>query len=92
MEKKSVHSKAYEPVVERLIALRKKAGLTIRQLAKRLGRDHHLVWRIENRERRIDLLEFIAFCEACGADPVKEVTSLAKVLTKGVKGVRRKRR
>ena len=83
MEKKTIHAKAYEPVVQRLKALRKQAGLTIRQLARKLGRDPNLVWRIENRERRIDLLEFVSYCKACGADPVKEVTGLARILAKG---------
>ena len=73
---KSTHSRLYEPIVERLKALREASGLTVRELADRLGRDPNLVWRIENFERRIDLLEFYFICRACGVDPKKEASNL----------------
>lgn len=41
-----------------LLAMRQKAGLTQRDLAKKLGREHSFVWRIEAGERRLDVIEF----------------------------------
>jgi transcriptional regulator with XRE-family HTH domain len=79
---KSTHSRLYEPVLRRLRALRKDSGATIRELARLLGRDTHLVWRIEHRERRIDILEFFWYCRACGADPEKEAARLMRELKK----------
>ncbi len=66
--KKSTHAAEYEAVKSALIAMRKTAGLTQRDVAKKLGREHSFVWRIENGERRVDLLEFYWVCEALGQD------------------------
>ena len=50
--------------------MRKAAGLTQRELARRLGREPSFVARIEQGERRVDLVEFYWICRACKADPV----------------------
>lgn len=56
---------------ETLKQMRVEAGLTQRELAKKLGREHSFVARIEQGERRVDLVEFYFICEACGAKPEK---------------------
>ena len=48
---------------------REKSGLTIRQLADKLGWHHSIVGKIEQGERRIDVVEYLAFCEALGVNP-----------------------
>ena len=65
---KSTHSPHYSAVREKLLELRKQAGLTHRQLAERLGREHSFVWRVEQGERRLDLVEFHWYCAALGCD------------------------
>jgi transcriptional regulator with XRE-family HTH domain len=42
------------------------AELTQRELATKLRKPHSYVWKIESAERRIDPIEFIAWCHACG--------------------------
>ena len=64
-----------------LIAMRKQAGLTQRQLAKRLGREHSFVGRIELGERRVDVLEFFWICRACGFDPAKTSAKVMRILS-----------
>ena len=65
---KSIHSPHYHEVLKKLIAMRKEAGLTQRQLAEKLGREHSFVSRIEQGERRLDLVEFFWVCRALGQD------------------------
>jgi transcriptional regulator with XRE-family HTH domain len=77
---KTIHSRQSECVRETLVALRTKAGLTQRQLAAKLGRERSLVGRLELGERRLDMVEFIWFCKACNANPVKEAASLMRRL------------
>ena len=48
--------------------MRQKAGLTQRELAAKLGREHSFVWRIESGERRLDVVEFFWVCQALGQD------------------------
>lgn len=59
--------------------MRQAAGLTQRELAKALGREHSLIARIELGERRIDLIEFYWICKACGDSPEKTATKIMKV-------------
>lgn len=48
---------------------REASGLTIRDVAERLGRHHSVIGKMEQDRRRIDLLEFIDYCHVIGADP-----------------------
>jgi transcriptional regulator with XRE-family HTH domain len=52
-----------------LIETREKAGVTQRELARRLKRAHSYVGRIEIGDRRLDVPEFIEWCELLGVDP-----------------------
>jgi transcriptional regulator with XRE-family HTH domain len=53
-----------------LAEVRTKAGVTQRELARRLDRAHSYVSRIEMGDRRLDVPEMIEWCEVLGADPV----------------------
>ena len=72
----TLHSQAYLRVREELVAMRTRAGLTQRALADRLGCPHTWVGKSELGERRIDVLELIAWCRACGADATLFVARL----------------
>lgn len=61
---------AYDLVTRAIITMRKEAGLTQRQLAERLGRELSFVSRIEQGQRRLDMLEWIWVCRACDVDPI----------------------
>jgi len=66
--RKSIHSPEYAAVLQILISLRRQAGMTQRDLARVLGREHSFVWRIETGERRLDVVEFHWVCQALGQD------------------------
>jgi transcriptional regulator with XRE-family HTH domain len=71
---KSVFTPAYAVLRQMLVAIRKSARLSQRDLAQRLGRERSFVARIEQGERRVDVIELLWICEACGAEP-REVLS-----------------
>jgi transcriptional regulator with XRE-family HTH domain len=73
---KSVHSESQSAFCELMIKARKTAGLTQRDLAKRVRRPQSFVAKYEGGERRVDVVEFIEICKAIEADPNK----LLKVL------------
>ena len=60
----SIHSPEYKLVLAILIEMRKEAGLTQRDLAQRLAREHSFVWRFETGKRRLDVVEFYWVCKA----------------------------
>ncbi len=60
---------AYKKMCGMLRAMRAKAGLTQRDLARKLRMHNTMVHRSEIGDRRIDPVEFAAWCRACDADP-----------------------
>ena len=66
-------------MVKTLVEAREEAGLTQRELAKRLNRSHSYVGKIESGERQLDLLEFCEYAAILGVDPSK---LLRRILTK----------
>lgn len=69
--RKSVHTKAYQVLRERLVAARHGAGLTQTELAKKLKRPQSFVAKYENGERRVDLVEFLEIAAILGVDSRK---------------------
>ena len=63
---KSIFTKEYVLFLNNLRAARKTAGLTQEQLAERLKQTQSFVSKCERGERRIDIVELRAFCQAIG--------------------------
>ena len=78
--RKSIYSPEYRRVLAKLIELRTRAGLTQRDLATKLGREHSFVWRIETGQRRLDVVEFYWVCQALGCDAAVVYKALSKEL------------
>ncbi|MFN0012178.1 MAG: helix-turn-helix domain-containing protein [Phycisphaerales bacterium] len=71
------HAASYRRLRALLRTQREQAGLTIRALGAKLGKPYSFVSKTELGERRMDPMEFIAWCRACGADPAKAISELA---------------
>jgi transcriptional regulator with XRE-family HTH domain len=67
---KSIYTPEYRALCLELRRIRESAGLTQRALSARLKVPHSWVAKVESGERRIDLVEFCWFVEACGTDPL----------------------
>lgn len=68
---KTLWSDAQQALVAALVQARKDAGLSQAALAVRLRCQQSLIARIENGERRIDVVEFVVLTRATGADPAE---------------------
>jgi transcriptional regulator with XRE-family HTH domain len=79
--RKSIHTPEYAALRAHLHKIRTDAGLSQRDLAARLKVPHSWVAKVENGERRIDLVEFCWFVGACGGDVEKSHGKLVRVLT-----------
>lgn len=42
----------------------------MRELATKLGMPHSFVGKVEQQERRLDVVEYIQYCEAIGVSPI----------------------
>ena len=79
--KESIHSEEYKVVLLKLVAMRTEAGLTQRDLAKRLNREHSFVWRVETGRRLLDVVEFYWLCRALKKNAATVYRDLVKDLT-----------
>lgn len=72
----SLHEEAYRRFVEKLVERRKKSGISQQALADTLGWNQSIIAKIENTQRRLDVIEFVRIASAVGFDPgrlVREV-------------------
>jgi len=77
---KSVFSDGYAVLLRALVDARKTAGITQAQLAGRLRKPQSFVSKIENGERRLDLVELVVVVRALGVDEEKFVSGVVKAL------------
>lgn len=77
---KSVISRDYSLFLKYLKDARKKAGLTQEQLAYLLGETQSFVSKCERGERRLDIVEVRAFCNALGVPFPSFATQLDELL------------
>ena len=64
-----VSSPVHRSIIASLVKARISAGLTQRDLAKKLGKPPSFVGKVESIERNLSVLEFVAWAAAIGIDP-----------------------
>lgn len=62
---------AYRAIVDGLIAARKARGMTQVDVAQAMGTDQSQISKFERGERRLDILDYIRYCQAIELDPCK---------------------
>ena len=80
MSTKSQHNLAYRVLPDFLRQMREKAGLTQREMGKRLKKPQSWVYNCETANRRMDITEFIAWAKACEINPKTAFARLLKEL------------
>ena len=74
---KAQHHKDYKALPKFLSAMREAVKkpdgsiFTQRNLGKKLGQPQSWVHNCESANRRVDIAEFVRWCEACGVNPAK---------------------
>jgi transcriptional regulator with XRE-family HTH domain len=77
---KSIHSTQYAAFLNVLRHTRRRAGLTQIQLAEKIGETQTFVSKCERGERRVDVVELRAFCQAFGMPLKQFVTVFEKAM------------
>ncbi len=77
---KTLHSEYGQAIREAIKSVRKRSGLTQRELCRKLDREHSFISKCEMGERRIDIAEFYWICRACGLSPQEEIRSLVNII------------
>jgi transcriptional regulator with XRE-family HTH domain len=68
-ELKSIRSPAQRALISALREARESAGLTQKEVAKKLRRPQSFVSAYESGDRKIDVLEFVRITRAVGMEP-----------------------
>lgn len=79
---KTIFSSEYLVLREWLISKRHAKGLTQRDLGKLLDITHSWVGKIEQGERRLDVVEFVRLCNALEVDPHEGLSLVVKSMKK----------
>ncbi|MGF7007197.1 helix-turn-helix domain-containing protein [Aminobacter sp. BE322] len=79
MATKSLYSERHRRLAALLVEKRKQAGLTQATVAAALGRHQPFIANIENGERRLDVVEFLALADIIGFDPHEIVNDLLQI-------------
>jgi transcriptional regulator with XRE-family HTH domain len=69
MATKAQHAPPYRRLPGFLRSLRQEAGLTQRELGKRLKKPQSWIYNCETGNRRVDVTEFVAWATACKVSP-----------------------
>jgi DNA-binding transcriptional regulator YiaG len=75
---KQLRSARHEALMEALVEARDAAGLSQRELAKRLNRSHSFVGKIESGERQLNVLEFCEYVDALAGSAVDIIRTVMK--------------
>ncbi|MBT4181305.1 helix-turn-helix transcriptional regulator [Candidatus Woesearchaeota archaeon] len=76
--KKAIYSSEVKILCAWLKEKRELSNLTMRDLAKLLDTSHATIGKIELGERRLDVIEWIQYCEALDASPFECLETLVK--------------
>lgn len=77
----SIYSNEYQQVIQTLREIRLSKGITQQALANALNKPQSFVAKVENGERRLDVVEFMHIAQLLGTDPVKILDTI-KIRTK----------
>lgn len=66
---KTIYSDDYARLRQWLRDQREAKGLTMREIGERLDVIHSWVGKVEQGERRLDLVEYIKYCDVLGINP-----------------------
>lgn len=71
---------AHQELASRINSARLAAGMTQADLAGRIGRDQTFISKVEGRERRLGVIEFVQITDALGADAMAILEAVANRL------------
>lgn len=75
---KTIYSPQSQRLSEWLRLQREARGLTMRQAAELINKPHSFIGKIEVGQRRLDIVEFVWYCELLGFDPVEGLNQIRK--------------
>lgn len=83
--KPSPYSTHYDQLRAWMKQKREESGMSLRAVADVMNRHHSVFGKMEQNGRKIEIVEFVQYCQALGADPHEGLELLIKSLKKGAR-------
>ncbi|MBA6256465.1 MULTISPECIES: helix-turn-helix domain-containing protein [unclassified Colwellia] len=77
---KSINIEKYQKLLSWLKVERLSRGLSVRDLALIIDEPFQFISKIETGQRKLNIYEYVQYCEALGLDPAEGLKILAKKL------------
>lgn len=74
----SVYSDDYQRTIAALKAARKARGITQASLAQAFGKPQSFIAKVENGERRLDVVEFVKLARLVGIEPAAALADIGR--------------
>lgn len=65
----SIYTNEMQTLIQWLKSERKKQNLSMRALAERMGKPHSYIQKVEQGERRLDVVEYVWYCNTLEINP-----------------------
>ena len=75
---KTINNQRYVSLIKWLVDARKEQGLTVRQFAERIDESHQFVNKVETFQRKLNVYEYVQYCEALGLEQTEGLSFLRK--------------
>lgn len=69
--RKTIHTSEYQALLAWLKQMRIERGITMEMAARRVGKTSSWVAKTEMGDRRLDIVEYVRYCDALGISPAK---------------------
>jgi len=76
----TIYSEDYQLIIRILREARIAQEITQEQLATAVGRPQSFIAKVENGERRIDVVEFVHLARLLGVDPAEVLSKIVRTL------------
>lgn len=73
---KTLYTEEHRRLIDWLKEKRVGQGLTMRELAQRQGVQHTLIGKVEQGERRLDVVEYLKYCYALGVSTIEGLNEI----------------
>lgn len=74
----TTRSAEYGVLLDLLRSAREASGLTQKEICDRLGKPRNYLIKVERGERRLDVIETFALCDAMGIEPIEVLTRVRR--------------
>ncbi|WP_299975527.1 helix-turn-helix transcriptional regulator [uncultured Pseudoteredinibacter sp.] len=67
--KKAITSERYRQLCLLFKKRRLELGISMRAMGERINEPHSVIQKVESNQRKLDIFQFVQYCEALGLDP-----------------------